>query len=89
MLEMFIMTICIKGSSVACENSSVAYYKQSGAETAISSKSTEIAQKNPLLAGAVGATSMIVYGNYIMNLGDGKYLTANPKQNIIGFKTSF
>lgn len=89
MLEMLILTTCIKGSLAACENAGAAYYKQSGLEHAVSEQGKFYSERNPVLAQVIAYTAVVAQGSMILNMGHGKILTINGKSTIIGFRSEF
>ena len=89
MVEVLVLSVCIKGSPTACENSTVAYYKQSGIEQHVSEFEKTQKLKYPILYPLIPIVGLAAQGTYIVNIGNGRSLTLDSKQSIIGFKGEF
>lgn len=89
MLEVFVMSMCIYTTPPACESAAVGYYKQSGAENAVTDKSKVYAKKYPVTTTLVAYTAAAAQGRLILNLGEGKHLTLDKNTSTVGLKVGF
>lgn len=81
--------MCISTTPPACESAAVGYYKQSGAENAVTDKSKIYAKKYPVTTTLVAYTAAVAQGRLILNLGEGKHLTFDKTTSTLGLKTEF
>ena len=89
MVEFLIISSCIFGNVDGCENGSIAYYKHSGLEQAVTTKSQQLNIKYPILTSGIAYIAAAAQGRIILNLGSGRYLTSEPSKGIVGFKGEF
>lgn len=89
MLELFVLSICLKTTTVACENSAVAYYEQSGIQRVVTQKTQHFAGEYPLMSTVVAVGATAANGTAVLPVGAGKSLTFDSKQTMIGYKWGF
>lgn len=89
MIEALVMTACIKGSAAACDNATLAYYKYSGIESALTSKQLEYTSKYPVASALVAYTAMIYQQQATIAINRENYLQFDTKNNIMGYKFTF
>ncbi len=89
MLELFVITICLKTTAPACEYSASSYYTQSGIEDHVSKKSQYYTSKHPILASVVGYAAAISQEKVTIPLTTSNSLTLDTKQHTISYKYGF
>lgn len=77
------------GSADGCEHGSVAYYKSSGVEEALTSKQTKYVLKYPVLSSVIAYTAAAAQGRLIINTGHGNSFTIDQKLGTLGYRTEF
>lgn len=89
MLELFVLSICLKTTTAACENSSVAYYEQSGIQRLVTQKTQHFAGQYPLMSTTVAVVGSAATGTAVIPVGGGRSLTFDSKKAIVGYKWGF
>lgn len=89
MIEILVMTICVRTTPLACENAASAYYSQSDAKQVLNYHEQRLSRKHPLASMFIAQAAFIAQGKAVIGLGGEKSLTLDIKSNTIGYKVGF
>lgn len=89
MIEILIIATCLNSNQLACESAAVGYYKHAGIEQALEEKQKIYISKYPITTKLIAYGALIAQGRLVLNLGHGKYFTAEPFNSTIGYRGEF